>query len=164
MDVLFLEVEPGGQGSMSELPGEAIREKVRERYGRIGAQPEVAPEGKSPAASFCGGSSASGCYGSGSGNTCCQSTSDATALGYSAEDLADIPSGSNLGLGCGNPTGLLSIVPGETVLDLGSGAGVDCFIAAKRVGPSGRVIGVDMTPEMLARARSNAVRANATNV
>jgi arsenite methyltransferase len=149
---------------MSELPAEAIRDKVRERYGRIGAPPEVAPGGETPAASCCGDGSASGCCGSGSGNTCCQSTSDAASIGYSVEDLAYLPSGSNLGLGCGNPTGLLSIVPGETVLDLGSGAGIDCFLAAKRVGPSGRVIGVDMTPEMLARARSNAVRANATNV
>lgn len=78
------------------------------------------------------------------------------AIGYDGADLADIPDGADLGLGCGNPLGMLELQPGETVLDLGSGGGIDCFLAAKRVGPTGRVIGVDMTPEMLDRARRNA--------
>jgi ubiquinone/menaquinone biosynthesis C-methylase UbiE len=85
-------------------------------------------------------------------------------VGYSSEDLAGIPEDANLGLGCGNPTALASLKAGETVLDLGSGGGIDCFLAAKKVGPSGRVIGVDMTPEMLDRARENARKSKAANV
>ncbi len=77
-------------------------------------------------------------------------------IGYSEEDLKDVPEGANLGLGCGNPIALASLGEGETVLDLGSGAGFDCFLAAERVGPTGHVIGVDMTPEMIDRARQNA--------
>lgn len=75
-----------------------------------------------------------------------------------------IPAEANLGLGCGNPTALAGLKPGETVLDLGSGAGIDCFLAARRVGPTGRVIGVDMTPEMIDRARANARRGGFSNV
>lgn len=85
-------------------------------------------------------------------------------VGYRAEDLRAAPEGANLGLGCGNPTGLASLQPGETVLDLGSGAGFDAFLAAAAVGPTGRVIGVDMTPEMVAKATGNAARAGVTNV
>jgi SAM-dependent methyltransferase len=85
-------------------------------------------------------------------------------VGYSPEELAGIPEDANLGLGCGNPTALASLKAGETVLDLGAGGGIDCFLAAKRVGPSGRVIGVDMTPEMVDRARENARRSDAANV
>lgn len=77
-------------------------------------------------------------------------------IGYTDEDLQEVPAAADLGLGCGNPTAIASLAPGETVLDLGSGAGIDCFLAAQRVGPSGHVIGVDMTPEMLERARRNA--------
>lgn len=85
-------------------------------------------------------------------------------LGYTGEDLQVIPEGANLGLGCGNPVAFASLREGETVLDLGSGAGVDCFLAAARVGIHGRVIGVDMTPEMLERARENAEKNNYENV
>lgn len=85
-------------------------------------------------------------------------------VGYSPEELAAIPEDANLGLGCGNPSALAGLKPGEIVLDLGSGAGIDCFLAAGKVGPKGRVIGVDMTPEMLDRARENARQADATNV
>lgn len=85
-------------------------------------------------------------------------------LGYSAEELAAVPEGANLGLGCGNPQAIASIQPGETVVDLGSGAGFDAFLAARQVGDQGRVIGVDMTPEMLAKARQNARSAGYTNV
>jgi arsenite methyltransferase len=86
------------------------------------------------------------------------------ALGYSADDLAEAPEGSDLGLGCGNPQAIASLRAGETVVDLGSGAGFDCFLAARRVGPKGRVIGVDMTPEMIVKARANARRVGASNV
>lgn len=77
-------------------------------------------------------------------------------LGYAVAELTAIPDGADLGLGCGNPLAMLELQPGETVLDLGSGAGIDCFVAANRVGADGRVIGVDMTPEMVERARRNA--------
>jgi len=86
------------------------------------------------------------------------------ALGYSAEDLAAIPDGADLGLGCGNPLALLDLAAGETVMDLGSGGGIDCFLAARRVGHAGHVIGVDMTPEMIERARRNATTVGAANV
>ena len=79
-------------------------------------------------------------------------------------ELASIPEGANLGLGCGNPVALASLRPGETVLDLGSGGGFDCFLAARRVGPEGRVIGVDMTPEMIDLARENAEKSGLKNV
>src|SRR5712692_3791267 len=78
------------------------------------------------------------------------------AVGYTSAELQELPEGANLGLGCGDPTLDADLRPGQTVLDLGSGAGVDCFLAARRVGPEGTVIGVDMTDEMLAKARSNA--------
>jgi SAM-dependent methyltransferase len=85
-------------------------------------------------------------------------------IGYSDEQLHSVPDGANLGLGCGNPTAIASLQPGEIVLDLGSGAGFDCFLAANKVGPTGKVIGVDMTPEMLRKARENAKKAGYTNV
>jgi arsenite methyltransferase len=86
------------------------------------------------------------------------------SIGYSEEDMAAVPEGANLGLGCGNPVALASLKEGETVLDLGSGAGFDCFLAAKKVGAGGRVIGVDMTPEMIDKARGNARKSNVKNV
>lgn len=85
-------------------------------------------------------------------------------LGYEQDDLADLPEGANLGLGCGNPTALASIRPGEVILDLGSGAGIDCLLAAKKTGSDGLVIGVDMTPEMVEKARANAAEVGASNV
>jgi SAM-dependent methyltransferase len=86
------------------------------------------------------------------------------AMGYSAGELAAAPEGADLGLGCGNPQAIAALRPGDTVLDLGSGGGFDCFLAAKRVGRSGTVIGVDMTPEMVTKARGNARKVEATNV
>jgi SAM-dependent methyltransferase len=118
-----------------------IRETVRERYGKIAASGEA------------------GCGCGPSPSSCCGSFDpDALArnLGYSGTDLGALPEGANLGLSCGNPAALASLKPGETVLDLGSGGGFDVFIAARKVGRSGRAIGVDMTPEMIARARRNA--------
>jgi arsenite methyltransferase len=96
---------------------------------------------------------------------CCGTTgAGSMAMGYSAEELGAAPEGADLGLGCGNPQAIAALSPGETVLDLGSGGGFDCFLAAKRVGKTGRVIGVDMTPEMVTKARANARKVNATNV
>ena len=101
--------------------------------------------------------------------SCCDSSpSDAAGksrqMGYTAEDVLSIPQGANMGLGCGNPQAIAALVPGETVLDLGSGGGFDCFLASRQVGESGRVIGVDMTSEMIAKARSNAQAGEYTNV
>ena len=101
----------------------------------------------------------------GSSVGCCGTQSTGSlAMGYTTEDLASVPDGADLGLGCGNPQAIAALRSGETVLDLGSGAGFDCFLAAKRVGRSGRVIGVDMTPEMISKARDNARRVAAANV
>jgi len=101
-------------------------------------------------------------------SSCCGDT-DLTAgiskeIGYTEEELNAIPAGANLGLGCGNPIAHVSLREGETVLDLGSGAGIDCFIAANKVGKNGKVIGVDMTPEMIEKARENAGKGNYGNV
>jgi arsenite methyltransferase len=98
--------------------------------------------------------------------SCCQPTVEdmSKKIGYTDEDLAAVPEGSNLGLGCGNPVALASLREGETVLDLGSGAGFDCFLASKKVGEKGKVIGVDMTPEMIDKARENAQKGGYTNV
>ena len=100
------------------------------------------------------------------GPTDCPSSADeiSLAVGYDQDELNRVPEGANLGLGCGNPVALASLAPGETVLDLGAGAGFDCFLAAERVGPEGRVIGVDMTPEMVEKARANALEGGFANV
>lgn len=121
-----------------------IRDVVREKYGQ-------AARGES----CCG---TSGCCGA-------DNVVDiAAAIGYSDDDVNSVPDGANLGLGCGNPLEFADVKPGETVLDLGSGAGFDAFLAARKVGTTGRVIGVDMTPDMLAKARANAESIKATNV
>ncbi len=126
-----------------------IRKSVREGYAKI------AKEGGS-----CCDSSTKAC-----GCSSNQSVKDISqSIGYSEEDVNSAPDGANLGLGCGNPLALASLKEGETVLDLGSGAGFDCFLAANKVGKKGRVIGVDMTPEMLEKARENARKGNYTNV
>lgn len=107
----------------------------------------------------------------GSGASCCGVSDDAainslisTRLGYSEADLISVPEGADMGLGCGNPRAIASLKPGEVVLDLGAGGGFDCFLAAREVGDSGHVIGVDMTPEMLSKARNNAHKGNFSNV
>ncbi len=156
----------GGSGPADEVR----REQVREHYARIAAptgRPPSStdrPEGREGAGASpppcCTGSSC--CGGSaGSGDASC---SGSLELGYTVEELGILPEGANLGLGCGHPTGLAALKPGETVLDLGSGAGIDCFLAAQKVGPEGRVIGVDMTPEMIAKARANARAGGYRNV
>lgn len=101
------------------------------------------------------------------GNACCGTQPAAIAaerLGYAGADLQLVPAGANLGLGCGNPLGLAMLKPGETVLDLGSGAGFDAFLAARQVGDTGFVIGVDMTPDMVSKARANANMSGQRNV
>ena len=125
--------------------------KVKERYG---AAARGATDG-------CGCAPQGCCGGEGAGQG--SAADQARAIGYGDAEIASAGEG-NLGLGCGNPLALASIRPGMTVLDLGSGAGFDAFLAAERVGPSGRVVGVDMTPEMLALARKNAAARGATNV
>ena len=124
-----------------------VKEMVRARYGGIAAKP----------ASSCCAPPAS----DGSPRAVEQQSRQ---MGYSAEELAAVPEGANLGLGCGNPQAIAAMKPGETVVDLGSGAGFDCLLAAKQVGAKGRVIGVDMTHEMLAKARENAAKVGAGHV
>jgi ubiquinone/menaquinone biosynthesis C-methylase UbiE len=124
-----------------------IRKNVREGYARIARKEGVCCEST---ASCCAGSH--------------REAEVSKKLGYTEEDLRSIPEGANLGLGCGNPVALASLKEGETVLDLGSGAGLDCFLAARKVGRSGKVIGVDMTPEMIAKARENARESKFGNV
>ncbi len=104
-------------------------------------------------------------------SSCCGVSDDAaintlisTRIGYSEADLASVPIGADMGLGCGNPRAIASLKPGETVVDLGSGGGFDCFLAAQEVGQTGRVIGIDMTPDMLSKARMNAEKGKYNNV
>ena len=118
-----------------------MKRVVRETYGQIAA------EGGDCCSSSC-------CYDR-DGDTETPSVKMSARLGYRDTDLASVPPGSNLGLGCGNPHGRADLQEGETVLDLGSGGGLDCFLAARRVGRGGHVIGVDMTPEMVSLARQN---------
>jgi arsenite methyltransferase len=126
---------------------EEIKRVVRDRYAEAAKQDRSCC---SPAVSCCGGKD--------------QVDLISQNIGYRDEDLRAVPEGANLGLGCGNPVALASLKPGEVVLDLGSGAGFDCFLAANQVGKTGKVIGVDMTPEMLDRARANARKGNYENV
>jgi arsenite methyltransferase len=142
------------RGTLRGAPAESQRQQVRARYGGIAA-------GGSCCSS---GADASGACSGATGESCCEQPSVSAHLGYSAKELAMLPEGANLGLGCGNPTALLALRPRQVVLDLGSGAGIDCFLAAKKVGSNGHVIGVDMTPEMVGKARENARRAHSTNV
>jgi arsenite methyltransferase len=134
---------------------EEVQKTVRERYGKIARA----------SGSCCSGGTNMGRQIS----PCCGTGTDAVQrvskeIGYTEEELSQVPKGANLGLGCGNPVALASLRKGETVLDLGSGPGFDCFLAASRVGKKGKVIGVDMTPEMLDRARDNARKGGYKNV
>lgn len=132
---------------MTTINSNSVRDQVREGYGRIARESSLSTGG------CCGPSSSSG-------GGCCGPVSlspeqIAAAVGYSTQDLATMPDGANMGLSCGNPTAIASLKTGETVLDLGSGGGFDCFIAGPKVGSTGRVIGVDMTAEMISKARHN---------
>lgn len=137
---------------------DAIRTAVRERYGSIARE-----DNDSAGEGGCCGTSAPA-----TAQACCGgnvTTADySTALGYSEKEQAAAPAGSNLGLGCGNPIAAARLQPGDVVLDLGSGAGFDCFLAAAEVGPEGNVIGVDMTPDMLLKSRRNAAKSDFQNV
>jgi len=127
---------------------EEIRNGVRERYAEIAR----------------GSSNGCGCATGCCGSSAPTSEEMAVNLGYSREELAQAPEGANMGLGCGNPVALASLEPGETVLDLGSGGGFDCFLAARAVGETGKVIGVDMTPEMVSKGREGAAREGIKNM
>lgn len=132
---------------MSAVKNDQVRQHIRDRYAGIAKS---------------GGSC--GC-----GSSCCSPDTllnpDASVqIGYSKEELAAVPAGANMGLGCGNPQAIAALQPGETVVDLGCGGGFDCFLAARRVGKKGQVIGVDMTPEMIHKARENASQGNVRNV
>lgn len=132
---------------MGQKDNKDIKEIVKKGYAKIAVQ----------GGSCCGPAS-----------SCCGSADLAkdisSKIGYSEEEIKGVPEGSNLGLGCGNPVALASLQKGETVLDLGSGAGFDCFLAANKVGEEGKVIGVDMTPEMVEKANENAKKSNYGNV
>lgn len=134
---------------MTQTAYDDIRKAVREEYAKVAVT----------------GESAAGC----AATSCCDPVAtDAAAasieLGYSTAEVDQLPEGANMGLGCGNPKAIASLKAGETVLDLGSGGGIDCFLAVAEVGPSGLVIGVDMTPEMISKSRANAEKAGHTNV
>ncbi len=128
------------------------RQAVREAYAQV-AQSSNSGDGCGIESSCCGVS-----------DDTAINTLISTRLGYSAEDLDKVPSGADMGLGCGNPRAIASLQPGEVVVDLGAGGGFDCFLAAHEVGEKGHVIGIDMTPDMLSKARNNAIKGNYTNV
>ena len=134
---------------MTDHTSEEVRRSVRDAYAEVA---KADSDGGEPS-----GSTAA---------PCCETAETpaearSRGFGYSAEEMAAVPAGSNLGLGCGNPTAIAALKPGETVLDLGSGGGFDCFLAANQVGSEGHVIGIDMTPEMVEKARRNADKVTA---
>jgi SAM-dependent methyltransferase len=135
----------------NELELDSVRQSVREHYGKIAAGD-----------SGCGCATPAGC--AAPSGQAYSVVALAEIAGYSAEELRSAPEGANLGLGCGNPVAVASLRPGQTVLDLGSGAGFDAFLAAKAVGPKGLVIGVDMTAEMVTKARANTAKGGYANV
>ena len=135
---------------MDSKKADEVRRNVRKAYAQV-AQAEGQGTGCGQASSCCGVPEGPvGIF--------------STRLGYSEEDLRQAPEGADMGLGCGNPRAIASLIPGEVVLDLGSGGGFDCFLAAREVGTAGRVIGVDMTPDMVSKARDNAARGGFGNV
>lgn len=138
----------------SDLDAAKIKAAVRETYGKV-----VRGKGAGSFSTCCSSGQKSCC----SGSSLARSSEYAKELGYTEEDTREV-SGANLGLGCGNPIAIASLRPGEVVLDLGSGAGFDCFLAAKKVGISGKVIGIDMTPDMVEKARAIALRRGHSNV
>jgi len=139
---------------MSSARDDVIRDAVRETYGDIAR--------KSKAGCDCGPSSC--CKGAEAAPHAKTYSEQSSQMGYSMEELASVPEGANMGLGCGNPQAIAALRSGETVLDLGSGAGFDCFLAAKQIGSTGKVIGVDMTPDMISKARENARKGSYSNV
>jgi arsenite methyltransferase len=167
---------------METIDKEKVREAVRDRYGKVARAGGVDP-GASQEVSCCGPvqistemSEATSCCGPSDVSTetaqtesCCGPSDFSVEkmsqiMGYSKEDIQSVPEGANMALGCGNPVALASLKSGETVVDLGSGGGFDCFLAAKEVGETGNVIGVDMTPDMVSKARKNAEKIGTGNV
>ncbi|MCB9780789.1 MAG: arsenite methyltransferase [Alphaproteobacteria bacterium] len=143
---------PSSSPAPTPVDADGVRTAVRDAYARVARADDAGlPEGNG--ASCCGVDEDAGIR-----------TLISTRLGYAAEDLAAVPKGADLGLGCGNPKAIAALQPGEVVVDLGSGAGFDCFLASAEVGPEGRVIGVDMTPDMLSKARRNAAEGRFLNV
>jgi arsenite methyltransferase len=132
------------------MDSETIKKSVREHYAAVAREQNSCCASPAVAATNCCGEADVGVVGQ--------------RIGYSAEEMAAVPEGANLGLGCGNPLAFAELREGDVVVDLGSGAGFDCFLAARKVGPSGRVIGVDMTPDMIERARRNAGKAGVSHV
>jgi arsenite methyltransferase len=131
---------------------DALRRQVRESYAKV-ARANDAGDGCGVAAGCCGVSDDVGI-----------NAVISTRLGYTEAEMSAVPEGADMGLGCGNPRAMASLQPGEVVVDLGSGGGFDCFLAAREVGEAGRVIGVDMTPDMISKARSNTARGRYDNV
>ncbi|MCL4219787.1 MAG: arsenite methyltransferase [Phycisphaerales bacterium] len=149
---------PNSQSASSSLASpDQVRDRVREGYAAIAKSGQwsgfQSASPATPMGNVCCGTSSGG--GGCCGPTTLTPEQVALAVGYAATDLTIVPDGANMGLSCGNPTALAWLNPGEIVLDLGSGGGFDCFIAGPKVGPAGRAIGVDMTPEMIAKARAN---------
>jgi len=141
-----------GAQSASQQQADDVRNKVRESYAKV-AEANNENEACGIESSCCGVS-----------DDIDINTLNSLRLGYSADDLENVPEGADMGLGCGNPRAIAALAVGETVVDLGSGGGFDAFLAAREVGVSGRVIGIDMTPNMISKARGNADKANFDNV
>jgi arsenite methyltransferase len=140
--------DPGGNIA-NQVTHDEIRQAVRTQYSKVAEN--------------------DGCGCGTTGAACCGSTDTdlntlSHALGYSSSEASSVPAGANMGLGCGNPQAIASLQPGETVVDLGSGGGFDCFLASRQVGDAGRIIGVDMTPAMVSKARANAAEGSYRNV
>lgn len=140
------------QRSSVEVDADILRQQVRKDYAKVAVADD---------AGDCCGTAASCC---GVSEDAAINTLISSRLGYSEQDLQAVPAGADMGLGCGNPKAIAALQPGEVVVDLGSGGGFDCFLAAQEVGADGRVIGVDMTPDMLSKARRNAQQGGFANV
>lgn len=132
---------------MDSLKNDEIHQAVRQQYGRVAES----------------GGARCGCSPTSCGTPTASAETLSQGLGYTADDVAAVPPGANMGLGCDNPQAIAALKAGEVVLDLGSGGGLDCFLAARQVGATGRVIGVDMTPEMISKARTNAEKGGYRN-
>jgi len=139
---------------MTEVKNDEVRQSVRNNYKQIALKVINTDSCCAPSSSCCGPEE----------NQTRTVAEISQKLGYTPEELASIPNGANMGLGCGNPQAIADLREGETVLDLGSGGGFDCFLAAPKVGKTGKVIGVDMTPEMVSKARANAEKSSYTQV
>jgi len=152
---------------MKTINKEDIKQAVRQRYGNIAITKAVTPKTSQtatccdPSKFFAETSQLDSC---GCGELDFTPEQMSAAMGYTEENLAGVPEGANLGLGCGNPVVLASLKPGETVVDLGSGGGFDCFLASEKVGATGKIIGVDMTAEMITKARNNVEKMRLDNV